>query len=74
MTNKYLWGNLFFIHLTLQITNIEQALVGDIDLEQDTNDPSKFYVQVDYTFGEADDIVNALVVNIPNEGGQSIIT
>ena len=62
-TDKDYYTTSSYSNLDELITNIEQALVGDIDLEQDTNDPSKFYVQVDYTFGEADDIVNALVVN-----------
>lgn len=45
------------------ITTIEQALEQEIRLEQDTNDTSKYYIVVDFTFSDADDIVNSLVVN-----------
>lgn len=45
------------------ITTIEQALDGEIPLVQDTTDPSKYYILVDFTFKDADDIVNALEVN-----------
>ena len=35
----------------------------EIRLEQDTNDASKYYIVVDFSFSDADDIVSNLVVN-----------
>ena len=45
------------------LTSIEQALEQEIRLEQDTNDASKYYIVVDFSFSDADDIVSNLVVN-----------
>lgn len=50
-------------NLDTLITNIETSLNGEIRLEQDTTDLSKYYIAVDYTFEEADDIVSSLIVN-----------
>ena len=61
--NKDYYTSSSYANLDDLITNIENALQNEIRLEQDTTDPSKFYTQVDYTLGEADDIVNALKVN-----------
>lgn len=61
--NKDYYTSSSYANLDDLITNIENALQNEIRLEQDTTDPSKFYTQVDYTLGDADDIVNALKVN-----------
>lgn len=45
------------------IDSIELALDGEIRLEKNVSDPSKYYIVVDYTFSEADDIVETLEVN-----------
>lgn len=45
------------------IVDIEDALSGEIRIEQDTNDASKYYILVDFKFGEADDIIASLKVN-----------
>lgn len=61
--NKDYYTSSSYANLDDLIINIENALQNEIRLEQDTTDPSKFYTQVDYTLGDADDIVNALKVN-----------
>lgn len=61
--NKEYYTSTSFSNLDELIENIETAISSEITLNEDTTTPGKFYIQVDYTFGEADDIVDALEVN-----------
>lgn len=61
--DKEYYTTISYGNLDSLITDIENALNGEIKLEQDTTDLSKYYIAVDFTFGEADDLVNYLEVN-----------
>ena len=52
-----------YSNLDQLIGDIESNLEGEISLQEDSSHPGRFYIQVDYTFADADDIVNGLEVN-----------
>ena len=60
--NKEYYTSTSFSNLDELITNIETAISTEIVLQEDTTTPGKYYIQVDYDFSDANDIVNALEI------------
>ena len=61
--NKEYYTSTSFSNLDELIENIETAISSEITLNEDTTTPGKFYIQVDYLFGDADDLVQSLSVD-----------
>ncbi len=52
-----------YSNLDQLISDIEAALDGEINLQEDSSNPGRFYIQVDYIFADAYDIVDNLEVD-----------
>ena len=61
--NKDYYTNTSYANLDEIITNIETAIQSEVALAEDTTNPGTYYIQVDYLFGDAEDITGALTVD-----------
>lgn len=61
--NKDYYTNTSYGNLDEIITNIETAIQSEVALVEDTTNPGTYYIQVDYLFGDAEDITGALTVD-----------
>lgn len=61
--NKDYYTDATYSNLDEIITNIETALQSEVALTEDTTNPGTYYIQVDYLFGDAEDITGALTVD-----------